>query len=149
MNRTIDSSFGFGRNAGRHERAEPFGVCPKLIEVALPIREISAESVRDRNIRHAHISHLHIWWARRPPVASCAAVSASLVSGPDDPACPGDFRAAVERHLWTHVPANLKYYRRRVTHHDVDPYRPYDGIEDTPRNRLLTLVAKCVCARYM
>ena len=36
--------------------------CPRLIEVALPIREISAESVRDKNIHHAHISHLHIWW---------------------------------------------------------------------------------------
>ena len=36
--------------------------CPRLIEVALPVREISAESVRDKNIHHAHISHLHIWW---------------------------------------------------------------------------------------
>lgn len=38
----------------------------KLIEVALPIREISAESVRDKSIRHGHISTLHLWWARRP-----------------------------------------------------------------------------------
>ncbi len=37
-------------------------IVPRLIEVALPIREISAESVRDKNIHHAHISHLHIWW---------------------------------------------------------------------------------------
>ncbi len=28
----------------------------KLIEVALPIKEISAESVRDKSIRHGHIS---------------------------------------------------------------------------------------------
>lgn len=32
-------------------------LCPRLIEVALPIREISAESVRDKNVHHAHISH--------------------------------------------------------------------------------------------
>ena len=45
----------------------------KLIEVALPIKEISAESVRDKSIRHGHISTLHLWWARRPlPV--CRAV---------------------------------------------------------------------------
>jgi len=49
--------------------------CPRLIEVALPIREISAESVRDKNIHHAHISHLHIWWARRPLAASRAVVN--------------------------------------------------------------------------
>ena len=37
----------------------------RLIEVALPIKEISAESVRDKSIRHGHISTLHLWWARR------------------------------------------------------------------------------------
>ena len=45
----------------------------KLIEVVIPIKEISAESMRDKSIRHGHISTLHIWWARRPlPV--CRAV---------------------------------------------------------------------------
>lgn len=39
--------------------------CPRLIEVALPIREISAESVRDKSLRHGHISTLHLWCARR------------------------------------------------------------------------------------
>jgi adenine-specific DNA methylase len=34
----------------------------KLIEVAMPIKEISAESVRDKSIRHGHISTLHLWW---------------------------------------------------------------------------------------
>lgn len=42
----------------------------RLIEVALPIREISAESVRDKSLRHGHISTLHLWWARRPLAAS-------------------------------------------------------------------------------
>ncbi|MEI6141137.1 MAG: DUF1156 domain-containing protein [Mariniphaga sp.] len=40
--------------------------CKKLIEVAMPIKEISAESVRDKSIRYGHISTLHLWWARRP-----------------------------------------------------------------------------------
>jgi hypothetical protein len=31
-------------------------LCSRLIEVALPIREISAESVRDKSLRHGHIS---------------------------------------------------------------------------------------------
>ena len=118
-------------------------VCPRLIEVALPIREISAESVRDKNIHHAHISHLHIWWARRPLAASRAVVFASLVPDPDDPRCPPTFRAAVERGLMTHVPEALKQYQRGKTEHrDEDPYRPYAGIDDTLRNRLLTFIAK-------
>jgi len=117
--------------------------CPRLIEVALPIREISAESVRDKNIHHAHISHLHIWWARRPLAASRAVVFSSLVPDPDDPKCPADFRAAVERHLKTHVPAELKHYRRgRESRRDEDPYRPYEGMPDTLRNRLLMFIAK-------
>ena len=66
--------------------------CPRLIEVALPIREISAESVRDKSLRHGHISTLHLWWARRPLSASRAIVFASLVPDPDDPACPPKFR---------------------------------------------------------
>ncbi|MEW6307571.1 MAG: DUF1156 domain-containing protein [Bacillota bacterium] len=111
--------------------------------MALPIREISAESVRDKSLRHGHISTLHLWWARRPLAASRAVVFASLVPDPDDPRCPADFRAAVERHLKTHVPAELRYYLRgRHSHRDEDPYRPYDGMPDTLRNRLLMFIAK-------
>jgi adenine-specific DNA methylase len=121
----------------------PEDTCPKLIEVALPIREISAESVRDKNIHHAHISHLHIWWARRPLAATRAVVFASLVPDPDDPRCPEEFRKAVERHLKSHVPEALKHYMRgRNAILDSDPYRPYDGVPDTLRNRLLMFIAK-------
>jgi len=119
------------------------GDCPRLIEVALPIREISAESVRDKGIPQGHISRLHKWWARRPLAVSRAVVFASLVPDPDDPRCPTDFRAAVERHLKRHVPAELKHYRRgRESRRDEDPYRPYEGMADTLRNRLLIFIAK-------
>jgi hypothetical protein len=105
--------------------------CPRLIEVALPIREISAESVRDKLLRHGHISTLHLWWARRPLAASRAVVFAWLVPDLDDPRCPPAFRAAVERHLKTEVPADLKYYwRGRTCHRNKDAYRPHDGVED-------------------
>ena len=116
---------------------------PRLIEVALPIREISAESVRDKSLRHGHISTLHLWWARRPLAACRAVVFASLVPDPDDPRCPEDFRKAVERYLKTQVPSMLRYYRRgRNATRDEDPYLPYDGLPDTLRNRLLTFIAK-------
>ncbi|HVA49580.1 MAG TPA: DUF1156 domain-containing protein [Pirellulales bacterium] len=116
---------------------------PRLIEVALPIREISAESVRDKSLRHGHISTLHLWFARRPLAASRAVVFGSLVFDPDHPDCPADFRAAVERHLKSDVADVLKSYRRgRQTHLDPDPYRPYAGQPDTLRNRLMMFVAK-------
>ena len=117
--------------------------CPRLIEVALPIREISAESVRDKSLRHGHISTLHLWWARRPLAAARAVVFASLVPDPDDPRCPKEFRNIVEKHLKTKVPAELKYYRRgRHVYHDLDPYRPYAHLPDTLQNRLLTFIGK-------
>jgi len=117
--------------------------CPRLIEVALPIREISAESVRDKSIRHGHISTLHLWWARRPLSACRAIVFSSLVPDPDDPDCPAEFRDAVVRLLKDNVPSILTcYWRGRNQINNADPYKPYDNIPDTPRNRLLTFIAK-------
>lgn len=51
----------------------------RLIEETIPLEDISRESAREKSIRHGHISTLHIWWARRPLVASRAAVFGSLV----------------------------------------------------------------------
>lgn len=96
----------------------------RLIEVALPIKEISAESVRDKSLRHGHISTLHLWWARRPLAASRAIVFASLVPDPDDPECPQQFKDKVKELLCKDM-----------------VYQPYRQ-EDTLRNRLLTFIAK-------
>ncbi|RZK36815.1 MAG: DUF1156 domain-containing protein, partial [Hymenobacter sp.] len=110
----------------------------KLIEVAMPVKEVSAESVRDKSIRHGHISTLHLWWARRPLPVCRAVVFASLVPDPDDALCPPAFREAVNQLLG-------------ATANPGDPYRPYDDIpytsavdrmDDTPRNRLLMFVGK-------
>lgn len=66
----------------------------RLIEVDLPIREISAHARREKSIRHGHISTLHIWWARRPLAACRAVLCASLWPDPADDACPQGFRDA-------------------------------------------------------
>lgn len=55
----------------------------RLIEDYIPIKEISAESAREKSIRKGHISTLHLWWARRPLVAARAAVLASLLAAPE------------------------------------------------------------------
>ena len=109
----------------------------KLIEVALPIKEISAESVRDKSIRHGHISTLHLWWARRPLPVCRAIVFASLVPDPLDENCPEAFKYAVEMLLNTGL-GKLHY----------KPYRdiPYtsivDEMEDNHRNRLMMFIGK-------
>ena len=40
---------------------------PRLIERAFPLKQASLDSVHEKNVRHGHISTLHIWPARRPP----------------------------------------------------------------------------------
>src|SRR5215213_7557585 len=109
----------------------------KLIEVAMPIKEISAESVRDKSIRHGHISTLHLWWARRPLPVCRAVVFASLVPDPLDEDCPQAFRDAVKLLLGKQ--------------NGVDVYKPYEDIpytaapdpmEDNPRNRLLMFLGE-------
>lgn len=58
----------------------------RLIEVSLPLEAISAQSAREKSIRHGHISTLHIWWARRPLAAMRAAIFAALVPDPGNDA---------------------------------------------------------------
>lgn len=59
----------------------------KLIEVALPLDVINAQSAREKSIRHGHPSTLHLWWARRPLAACRAVLFAQLV---DDPSADPD-----------------------------------------------------------
>ncbi len=58
----------------------------RLIEVNFPLREVSEQSAREKNIRHGHISTLHIWWARKPLAASRATALAALLPDPGDDA---------------------------------------------------------------
>ena len=54
----------------------------KLIEVALPLKEINAAAKREKPIRHGHPSTLHLWWAQQPLAAARAILFAKLVSDP-------------------------------------------------------------------
>jgi adenine-specific DNA methylase len=102
----------------------------RLIEVALPLKEVSAASAKEKSIRHGHISTLHIWWARRPLAACRAVLFASLIPDPDDPECPEGFRALVREVLGR------------------NEFRPTDGqgaaVPDTPRNRCLEFIKHLV-----
>ena len=57
---------------------------PRLIEHAFPLKQTSLDSVHEKNVRHGHISTLHIWPARRPLAACRAALIATLLPDPGD-----------------------------------------------------------------
>lgn len=54
----------------------------RLIETAFPLKQASLDSVHEKNVRHGHISTLHIWPARRPLAACRAALIATLLPDP-------------------------------------------------------------------
>src|SRR5215471_4428437 len=58
---------------------------PRLIEYAFPLKQASLDSVHEKNVRHRHISTLHIWPARRPLAACRAALIATLLPDPGTP----------------------------------------------------------------
>ncbi|MBP8114170.1 MAG: DUF1156 domain-containing protein [Chitinophagaceae bacterium] len=117
----------------------------KLIEVAMPIKEISAESVRDKSIRSGHISTLHLWWARRPLPVCRSVVFASLVPDPLDENCPPQFRDAIEMLLGS---AKKPLQEQGIP---TDAFKPYEDIPytaaidkmvDNNRNRLMMFIGK-------
>lgn len=55
----------------------------RFIEESFPVKEVSFYSAKEKNIRHGHISTLHIWWARRPLAASRSTAFAALVPATD------------------------------------------------------------------
>ena len=67
---------------------------PRLIERAFPLKQASLDSVHEKNVRHGHISTLHIWPARRPLAACRAALIATLLP---DPGTPEERRRLCER----------------------------------------------------
>ncbi|MGB9852992.1 MAG: DUF1156 domain-containing protein, partial [Candidatus Kapaibacteriota bacterium] len=56
----------------------------RFIEESFPVKEVSEFSAKEKNIRHGHISTLHIWWARRPLASSRATSYAALIPAPSN-----------------------------------------------------------------
>src|SRR5262249_42018105 len=87
--------------APRARRQAPMTYRKKLIEVALPLEEISKAAAFEKTggARHGHPSTVHFWWARRPLAAARAVLFAQPV---DDPSAwperfPTEEAQAVER----------------------------------------------------
>src|SRR5579859_2172788 len=59
--------------------AQTIRVKPSFLEAGLPCAALSAESQRDNNSLRPPQNRLHIWWARRAPTVSRAAILAGLL----------------------------------------------------------------------
>ena len=85
----------------------------RLIEAAFPLKQVSLDSVHEKNVRHGHISTLHIWPARRPLAASRAALLATLLP---DPGSRDARRELLQRMAGTVVERPDGNERREETH---------------------------------
>ena len=80
----------------------------RLIEEAFPLKKVSADSKHEKNVRHGHISTLHIWPARRP-LAACRAVTiATLLPDPAD--APEKMKAEYTRLAGSPLPERQRDY---------------------------------------
>ncbi len=89
----------------------------RLIEVAFPLKQTSIDSVHEKNVRHGHISTLHIWPARRPLAAARAALIATLLPDPGDPAT----RKAILERMAGRIVEKIE--RRRLNGRTVEKVR--------------------------
>lgn len=80
----------------------------RLIEVDFPLEQVSLDSVHEKNVRHGHISTLHIWPARRPLAACRAALVATLLPDPGS----AEKREEIYRRLAGEVVEIVKTERR-------------------------------------
>jgi putative DNA methylase len=75
----------------------------RLIEVVFPLKQASLDPVYEKNVRHGHISTLHIWPARRPLAACRAALIATLLPDPGTPEKRKDLLAKFGENVDTEV----------------------------------------------
>jgi len=88
----------------------------RLIEEAFPLKKVSEDSKHEKNVRHGHISTLHIWPARRPLAACRAAIIAALLPDSGDPQERENLcrRIANITHWGTENGPDLEFFRQEI-----------------------------------
>jgi len=70
---------------------------PRLIEVDMPIRRISEQARREKEMRRCHVPLMYVWPATRPPAACRAILCCALWPDPANPDCPPKFREVTKK----------------------------------------------------
>jgi adenine-specific DNA methylase len=88
----------------------------RLIEEAFPLKKVSEDSKHEKNVRHGHISTLHIWPARRPLAACRAALIATLMPDPGTEEGRAELCKKIESitHWGTENGPALEYFHREI-----------------------------------
>ncbi|MBM4458395.1 MAG: DUF1156 domain-containing protein [Chloroflexi bacterium] len=88
----------------------------RLIEETFPLKKVSADSRHEKNVRHGHISTLHIWPARRPLAACRAAIIAALLPDPGNEADRHALNKKIESitHWGTENGPALDFFRQEI-----------------------------------
>lgn len=71
----------------------------RLIEVDFPIKRISLQAKREKDMRRCHVPLIHIWPATRPPAACRSILLAALWPDPADANCPEAFKQGIKQIL--------------------------------------------------
>jgi hypothetical protein len=106
---------------------------PRLIEHSFPLKQASLNSVHEKNVRHGHISTLHIWPVQRPLAACRVASIATLVPAP-----------STEARLWD---SRGKHLRRVICRSHRDPQPGIAAGEASPPQVRALLATPEYCMR--
>src|ERR1039457_2218961 len=99
----------------------------RLIEVDLPIKQISAHARAEKDSRLGHIPRLHIYPAARPLAACRAVICASLWPDPADTLCPDSFRKSARDLM-------LRWATRHLAHASAHSYSRFHSIQKSPQS---------------
>lgn len=114
----------------------------RLIERYLPIAELSEESVRERRVSTSlpPINFLHVWWARRPLIASRAAILASVLPSTTSSE---DFKKAIGIHGDpVAVRKSIDLAKRLGRDLGSDPYGYTRAYQFNPMNEVNSLLGR-------
>jgi len=82
----------------------------RLIEVDFPIKRISLQAKREKDMRRCHVPLIHIWPATRPPAACRSILLAALWPDPVDQYCPESFKKGIKSILADTIQNNIELF---------------------------------------
>jgi putative DNA methylase len=97
----------------------------RLIEDCLPLDIISERAAREKGQRAGNLASIHIWWGRKPMIASRAALYATLVPAPHDDVQRKAYLRQLTLLCATDIPATtLAEVQRQIADVHADQARP-------------------------
>jgi len=115
----------------------------RLIEVDLPIKRISLQAKREKDMRRCHVPLIHIWPATRPPAACRAVICASLWPDPVDENCSKEFINGLKEIFTNLISNNIGIFSEESYRFAIKIQKNFKLIEkpEIQRELLLNIIA--------